>query len=84
MNLPTVFDLCTPRDDVLDRTITDSDFAANLEGASWGCDPGLSRPKSVLRDKRLFALAGPAATEVTKETLKPLRGGQPRQGQGRR
>jgi hypothetical protein len=30
MKLPTVFDLCTPRDDVLDGTITDSDFAANL------------------------------------------------------
>jgi hypothetical protein len=30
MGLPTVFDLCTPRDDVLDGTITDSDFAANL------------------------------------------------------
>ncbi|WP_027583720.1 ATP-binding protein [Bradyrhizobium sp. Ai1a-2] len=30
MSLPTVFDLCSPRDDVLDGTVTDSDFAANL------------------------------------------------------
>jgi hypothetical protein len=30
MNIQTVFDLCTPRSDVLDGTVTDSDFAANL------------------------------------------------------
>ena len=30
MTLPSVFDLCVPRKDVLNGTITDSDFAANL------------------------------------------------------
>ena len=30
MTLPTVFDLCTPRQDVRDGSISDSDFAANL------------------------------------------------------
>ncbi|MDA9436274.1 ATP-binding protein [Bradyrhizobium sp. CCBAU 51627] len=30
MTVPTVFDLCTPRQDVRDGSISDSDFAANL------------------------------------------------------
>ena len=30
MNLPTVFDTCEPREDVLKGTIADADFAADL------------------------------------------------------
>jgi len=30
MALPTIFDICTPRDDVLRGAITESDFAADL------------------------------------------------------
>ena len=30
MSLPTIFETCTPRQDVLSGTISDSDFAANL------------------------------------------------------
>ncbi len=45
MPLPTIFDLCTPRDDVLHGSISESDFAADLaqvlrsEGSQEYCDP---------------------------------------------
>jgi hypothetical protein len=50
MNLPTVFDLCTPRDDVLDGTISDSDFAANLARVLRG-----DATPDYLDPKRFFA-----------------------------
>jgi predicted AAA+ superfamily ATPase len=50
MSLPTVFDLCTPRDDVLDGTITDSDFAANLARVLRG-----DATPDYLDPKRFFA-----------------------------
>lgn len=39
MTLPTIFDLCTPRQDVLQGTITESDFAADLAQVLRGDAP---------------------------------------------
>src|SRR3984893_19429244 len=50
MALPTIFDLCTPRDDVIDGSITDSDFAANLARVLRG-----DATKDYLDPKRFFA-----------------------------
>ena len=50
MSLPTAFDLCSPRDDVLDGTITDSDFAANLARVLRG-----DATPDYLDPKRFFA-----------------------------
>jgi predicted AAA+ superfamily ATPase len=50
MSLLTVFDLCTPREDVLDGTITDSDFAANLARVLRG-----DATPDYLDPKRFFA-----------------------------
>src|SRR5258706_1735686 len=36
MTLPTIFDLCQPRDDVVKGTIADSDYAANLANVLTG------------------------------------------------
>src|SRR5256885_7674029 len=36
MSAPTIFDLCTPRDDVLRDAITESDFAADLHKVLTG------------------------------------------------
>jgi hypothetical protein len=36
MTLPTIFDLCQPRDDVMKGTIADSDYAANLANVLTG------------------------------------------------
>lgn len=36
MTLPSIFDLCTPRDDVVKGTIADSDYAANLANVLTG------------------------------------------------
>lgn len=36
MTLPSIFDLCTPRDDVEKGTISDSDYAANLANVLTG------------------------------------------------
>jgi predicted AAA+ superfamily ATPase len=36
MTLPTIFDLCLPRDDVVKGTIADSDYAANLANVLTG------------------------------------------------
>jgi predicted AAA+ superfamily ATPase len=30
MSLPTIFDVCVPRDDVANGSVTESDYAANL------------------------------------------------------
>ena len=62
MTLPTVFDLCTPRDDVLDGTITDSDFAANLARVLRG-----DATPDYLDPKRFFANTYP--TEGLKSLL---------------
>ena len=62
MPLPTVFDLCTPRDDVLDGTITDSDFAANLARVLRG-----DATPDYLDPKRFFANTYP--TEGLKDLL---------------
>ena len=39
MSAPTIFDVCTPRDDVLAGTITESDFAADLAQVLRGDAP---------------------------------------------
>lgn len=36
MTLPSIFDLCKPRDDVAKGTIADSDYAANLANVLTG------------------------------------------------
>lgn len=36
MAIPTIFDLCIPRDDVVKGTIADSDYAANLANVLTG------------------------------------------------
>ena len=62
MALPTVFDLCTPRKDVRDGSITDSDFAANLSRVLRGdATPDYSNPT------QFFANTYP--TEGLKELL---------------
>lgn len=62
MALPTIFDLCTPRQDVRDGSITDSDFAANLSRVLRGdATPDYKDPK------QFFANTYP--TEGLKELL---------------
>lgn len=39
MNLPTVFETCVPREDVLKGTIADADFAADLAKVIRGIAP---------------------------------------------
>ena len=39
MDLPTIFDLCQPQQDVLDGAITESDFAADLAQVLRGDAP---------------------------------------------
>jgi predicted AAA+ superfamily ATPase len=48
MQSPTLFDLCTPRDDVLQGTIAESDFAADLAQVLRGDAP------AEYKDARLF------------------------------
>jgi hypothetical protein len=62
MSLPTIFDLCTPRQDVRDGSISDSDFAANLSRVLRGdATPDDKEPK------QFFANTYP--TEGLKELL---------------
>ena len=39
MSIPTIYDLCEPRHDVLEGTITESDFAADLAQVLNGTAP---------------------------------------------
>jgi len=43
MGTPTIFDLCTPREDVLTGTITEADFAADLAQIIRGGGPAAYR-----------------------------------------
>lgn len=54
MALPTVFDLCRPRQDVLAGTITESDFAADLAQVIRG-----TAPKEYAESFRFFATTYP-------------------------
>ena len=36
MNVPTIFEICRPRDDVLSGAIADADFAADLAAVITG------------------------------------------------
>ena len=51
MTLPTIFDLCEPREDVLAGAITESDFAADLAQVLRGKDA----PETYLNPKLFFA-----------------------------
>jgi predicted AAA+ superfamily ATPase len=62
MALFTVFGLCTPRDDVIDGSITESDFAANLARVLRG-----DATPDYLEPKRFFANTYP--TEALKDLL---------------
>ncbi|MBR0761571.1 ATP-binding protein [Bradyrhizobium japonicum] len=47
MTIPTIFDLCQPRDDVLKGTIADSDYAANLANVLTGrASPDYTDPRT--------------------------------------
>jgi hypothetical protein len=62
MGLPNIFEICTPRQDVLDGSISDSDFAANLSRVLRGdATPDYKDPK------QFFANTYP--TEGLKELL---------------
>jgi hypothetical protein len=54
MTLPTIFDLCEPRRDVLQGTISESDFAADLAQVLRG-----DAPKEYLDPVRFFANTHP-------------------------
>ncbi|WP_295430572.1 DUF499 domain-containing protein [uncultured Thiodictyon sp.] len=54
MTLPTIFDLCEPRQDVLQGTISESDFAADLAQVLRG-----DAPKEYLDPVRFFANTHP-------------------------
>ena len=46
MTIPTIFDICTPRPDVLDGTVADADFAADLAQVLTGkASPGYREPR---------------------------------------
>ena len=45
MTIPTIFDICRPRPDVLDGTVADADFAADLAQVLTGkASPGYRDP----------------------------------------
>ncbi len=54
MTLPTIFDICTPRQDVLKSTISESDFAADLEQVLRG-----DAPAEYLNPVKFFANTHP-------------------------
>lgn len=63
MSIPTIFDTCRPRQDVLDGTISDSDFAANLSRVLRG-----DATEDYKKPSQFFANTYP--TEGLKELLK--------------
>jgi Protein of unknown function (DUF499) len=69
MGLPTIFDLCEPREDVARGTSSDADFAANLARVLRG---GADAPKEYAEPARFFSNTHP--TRGLKDLLKNVCG----------
>ena len=78
MTLPTIFDLCQPRDDVAKGTIADSDYAANLANVLTGhASRDYTEPSATPsngKNRAAIVPALPAHAFLSRRTLR-LRGG---------